>query len=264
MFKTDVDARTLVAELDELEKRQFPYALAKALNDTAFQDVRGGWRDEMLQVFDRPTRITLNAVLVNRANRKQQPAPVAEIYIRDEASGGTPPVRWLVHGVEGGSRKHKPFENLLIRAGIMSPTEFAVPGRSYPLDAHGNVPGSVVKAITADVRLARGEDTSHFSTPESRRRRERRRNKRGGLYFASRGDRLPRGIYERIRTAFGVAVRTVFIFVSRVSYSPRFDAYDVARELFNRNFPRRFDEAMRHAVRTAKQKGRSGSRGRRG
>lgn len=262
MFKTDVQADLLIAELDELGKRQFPYALAKALNDTAFQDVRGGWRDEMLQVFDRPTRITLNAVLVNRANRKDA-VPAAEIYIRDEASGGTPPVRWLVHGVEGGSRKHKPFENLLIRAGIMSPTEFAVPGKSYPLDAHGNVPGGVVKAITGDVRLARTDDTSHFSTPESRRRRERRRNKRGGLYFLSRGEGLPRGIYERIRTAFGVAVRTVFIFVSRVSYSPRFDAYDVARELFNRNFPRRFDEAMRHAVRTAKQKASSSSKGRR-
>lgn len=252
MFEARINAEPLIAAMSELEKRQFPFALSKALNDTAFEDVRPGWRDSMLRVFDRPKPLTLNAVLVKRAKKQN---PVAEIYLRDEAAKGTPPARYLVHQVEGGTRKRKAFENLLIRAGVMAPSEFAVPGNSVVLDAFGNVPGRVITAILSDVRASRSE--TEYSTAASRRRRERRRTKRGGLYFYSRGDRgLPRAIYERIRTAFGVAVRPVFIFVTSVSYGKRFDAYETARDLFNRNFEKRFDAAMQHAIATAKRKGR--------
>lgn len=251
MYRTRIIADVMIEGLSDLEREQFPFALARAINDTAFEDVRPGWRDAMMRVFDRPTPLTLNAVLVNRATKEQ---PVGEIYLRDEAHKGTPPVYYLVHEVEGGSRRRKPFENLLERAGILGPDEFAVPGRSFPLDPYGNIPGRVITSVLSDIRASREE--SAYSTAESRRKRERRRTKRGGVYFVSRGDRgLPRGIFERIRTGFGTAVRTVFIFVRAVSYSPRFDAYDLARELFDANFPRRFEAAMRHAIATAKEKG---------
>lgn len=249
MFKAEIDARALVAGLSDLEKKQFPFALATAINDTAFQDVRPGWRDAMLQVFDRPTSFTLNAVLVNKANKKD---PAAEIYLRDEATKGTPPARYLFHEAYGGVRKHKPFENRLISAGIMSASEYAVPGTSTVLDAYGNVPGRVVNAILADVKASR--EVASFSTPASRRRRERSKKKRGGVYFVSRGDRgVQRGIYERIRTAFGTAVRPVFIFVGSVHYSKRFDAEAIARKLFYANFPRRFDAALARAIASSKR-----------
>lgn len=257
MFTTGIDARVMVATMSDIEKQSFPFALFKSLNDTAFEDVRPGWRDEMLRVFDRPVRLTLNAVNIRKASRKRQPIE-AEIFIRDEAAKGTPPARYLIHQVEGSDlqrrRIRKPFENLLTQAGLLSANEFVVPGKSYPLNAQGNVPARVVTAILSDVKAARAG--TEFSTPESRRRRERRRTKRGGLYFASRGDNLPRGIYERIRTGFGVSVRTVFHFVQGVDYRPRFDAYDLARELFERGFPRRFAEQLAKEVAKSKQKNR--------
>lgn len=263
MFQTDIDARELTDNMTEFALTQFPFALAKALNDTAFDDVRPGWRDEMPRVFDRPTRLTLGAVLVRRAKKVN---PVAEIYLRNEASNATPTARYLIHQVEGGERLHKPFENILARAGIMSPDEFAVPGKSFPLDNYGNVPARVVQTVLKDVQAAIGEDQSGFSTPESRRRRDRRKKRRGGVYFLSRGkgtdlgkkgeQGLPRGIYERIRTGFGTAVRSVFVFVQRANYTERFDAYGLAKRLFDANFRRRFDQAMTFAIRTSKRKAR--------
>lgn len=257
MITTDIDARAMIASMTDLEKQSFPFAIWKALNDTAFQDVRPGWRDRMLQVFDRPKPLTLNAVLVKRARRND---PEAEIYLRDEAHKGTPPARYLIHQVEGGSRKRKPFESLLTQAGVMEPNEFAIPGKSYPLDPFGNVPARVVTAMLSDVKGSRA--ATEYSTPESRRRRERRRKKRGGLYFYSRGDRgLPRGIYERIRTAFGVGVRTVFIFATSARYAEQFDAYEVARSLFHEHFPERFEKQLRIEIQKSlsknKAKGRS-------
>jgi hypothetical protein len=250
VFKTDIDARKMIAVLSELEKSQFPFALARALNDTAFEDIRPGWKDEMLRVFDRPTRITLNAVLVKKATKK---LPIAEIYLRDQATKGTPPVRFLAHQVEGGTRRKKPFENLLRQIGVMEANEFAVPGKSYPLDAFGNVPGRVINAVLSDVGGSR--DRAAVSTPASRRKRERRRTKRGGVYFYSRGDgRVPRGIYERIRTGFGTGVRTVFVFVTGARYRQRLDVDELTSDLFRVNFPKRFRKAMRHAVATARKK----------
>lgn len=253
MFTTTIDARDMIRTLSTLEKKEFPFALAVALNDTAFQDVRPGWKDEMPRVFDRPTRLTLNAVLVKKARKKN---PVAEIFLRNTAHKGTPPARYLIHEVEGGTRLHKPFENILIRAGIMSANEFAVPGTSYPLDNFGNIPGKVIRALLSDLQVSRSDDTSSFSTPASRRRRRRRKRKRGGIYFLSRGGQnvLPRGVYERIITGFGVSARTVLHFVSSVRYEERFDAYQIAQDLFDKNFPRRFRAAMKKAVRTSRKK----------
>ena len=264
MFSIEIDTSTMLRTLSDVEKVQFPFALATALNDTAFQDVRAGWRDEMPRVFDRPTGLTLNAVLVNRANKRQVPVPHADVYLRDEAVKGTPPARYLEHQVKGGTRKRKPFENLLIRAGVMGPNEYVVPGNSVTLDAFGNVPGKVVTTILADLQAIR--DEADRSTPESRRRRERRRTRRGGVYFLSRGtgtpdargrsQNLPRGIYERIRTGFGTAVRPVFLFVESVSYQRRFDAYGLAARLFHNGFPTRFTAAMNRAIASAARKAR--------
>lgn len=248
MWRVRFDTTPFERAIRQYEHRDIPIALVRTLNDIAF-DTRQAWKDAMPQIFDRPVALTLNAVLYKKASVKE---PVAEVFIRDKASGGTPPAQYLLAQVVGGSRSGKRSENLLRRAGILGPGEFWVPGQSAPLDASGNMPRGVVTTILSDVQAS--FDSQSFSTAESRRRRTKRnarKGKRGGVYFLSRGkgtqigprrtQNLPRGIYERLTTGFGSGVRMVMAFVSKVSYRKRFDPLAITRGVFDRRFEARFN-----------------------
>lgn len=246
MFRTTFDIAGFVRDLSDVEKRQFPYALMRALNDTAFQ-TRQAWGEEMDRVFDRPTRFTRNAVLYKKATKENFEA---EVFIRDEALKGTPPVKYLYWQAEGGQRRQKASERLLQRAGVLSSGEYVVPGRGVQLDAYGNVPTRMLSAILSDVQARR--DPQQRSTPQSRKRRSRRKDigKREVFFYShgpsgDRGDgrpqHLPRGIYGRTRTGFGSSIRQVLHIVSSARYRKRYPVYALAQRLFDQRFERNLD-----------------------
>src|SRR5690606_17275008 len=109
---------------------------------------RETWKRTAQRVFDRPTRITVNSVLYAKATKDRL---YADVFIRDEASGGTPPARYLLPEVEGGARRLKPFERLLQAQGVMPAGMFAVPGKGAQLDAFGNVPPSQVNQMLSQL-----------------------------------------------------------------------------------------------------------------
>src|SRR6185436_14569780 len=223
-------------------------------------DVRKAWSDAMPSVFDQPTALTRNAVLYKKATKDNL---VAEVFIRDEASKGTPPSRYLISQVEGGPRDEKPFEHLLRNAGILGSNEYAVPAKGFPLDAFGNVPGGVINAILSDLQASR--DPLGRSSAESRAKRERRRNvSKRAVYFLSnpnlprsggRRQHLPYGIFERTKFGSGSSIRMVFVIVKGApTYRVRFDAQGLAQRAFNESFPARFEQRMLAALRSAKVK----------
>ncbi len=229
MVKVEFDFDALTAKLTDLEKRGLPAALSRAMNDSAFQ-VRDEWRRVMPHVFDRPTPLTLNAVLVKKGNPQ---SPAAEVFIRDEANKGTPPSEYLRTEAAGGARYRKGSERLIGR--------YWVAGKGARLDQYGNVPGSVITAILSDIRAH--PDSYSRSTPSSRKKRARRKNKRGGQYFVvtKRQGKLRAGVYERINTGFGSAVRTILFFVPRApQYRKRFDALKLATDIFEDRFKANF------------------------
>lgn len=255
MYTASIDSQQLQRAVKEHGKR-FPQALLRALNDTAF-DVRGDWRDEMPRVFDRPTALTLNAVLYKKARMQNL---VAEVFLRDDASKGTPPAKYLTPQVAGGSRGAKRSEVLLRNAGILSSNEYWVPGRSAKLDQFGNLPGRTVRTILSDVQAS--FDVLQHSTRESRGKRARRRHigKREVFFYSrgpsgNRGDGRPqhlkRGIYGRTRTAFGSALRLVMHIVQgSPQYTSRYDVYELTRRLFARRFERNYRRHMDKAGRS--------------
>lgn len=252
MYKVAIDADDLFQrELTALEQRQLPWASIQAANRTAWQ-VREEWRKQMPRVFDRPTRLTLNAVLYRRATRQQ---PVATVFLRDEAHKGTPPARYLEPQVAGGGRRHKSFEKRLIAAGIMPAGSYAVPGQGAQLDQYGNVPGRTITSILSAVQAQ--FDRYQNATPASRERRRRRRRRRGGEYFALKTahGRLQPGVYERIDTGFGSAVRSVVFFVKTVSYRERYDIFGFAQRTYDELFPFYFERELAAAVETAQLRG---------
>lgn len=58
MIQVTMDIKALVAELNDLEKRQLPFAMQQALNLTA-DELRTAYQREMRDSFDRPTPYTL-------------------------------------------------------------------------------------------------------------------------------------------------------------------------------------------------------------
>lgn len=233
--------------LSELERSQLPFAVSQAANKVAF-DIRERWKQRAPQVFDRPTPLTKNAALYRKATKER---PYAEIFIRDEAFKGTPPAKYLFSEVEGGTRRRKGFERLLQSRGLMSPSQFAVMGRGVRPNQYGNVPaGQVTKLLS---QLGAQRDQYQNQTPTSAKRR-RSRAPKGGEYFVitQRRGKLRPGIYERIGTAWGSAVRSVFIFTSTANYQPRYDIYGMAEETWKKLMPLYLKQELEKAMETAR------------
>jgi hypothetical protein len=261
VIRVDVDpGNVLQRGFTELEQRNLPFAVRQAVNQTAFA-VRQRWMEVMPRIFDRPTALTLRAVLYRKATSARAGA---EIYIRDEAYKGTPPAKYLQAQVEGGPRRLKGVEKRLQASGHMPHGMFAVPGKGVKLDAHGNIPGSQVNQILS--QLGARFDPLQNETEKSRDRRRRRQAKqRAGDYFAvgprlrgkgkARGH-LPPGVYQRLSTGFGGALRSVLHFVRTVSYRPRYPIFDLARKIYDRQFPFHFERELAKAVQTSKFRGR--------
>lgn len=252
-LQIEVDADNMLGrQFTELERQQLPFAIMQACNKTGWE-VRTAWQRQAHRVFDRPTRMTINAVRFDRATKSR---PYAEIYLRDEAHKGTPPANYLLPQVQGGGRRLKGMERLLQAAGHMPPGTYAVPGKGAVLDQHGNVRAGQVRQIIS--QLGAGREAGYTSneseaTRGQRLRREKRRGG-GGNYFPvrQRRGRLVPGIYERITTGFGSAVRSIFIFTRHVSYQPRYDIFGMAERTWDRLMPFFFNRELDKAVQSSK------------
>ena len=81
--RADIDR--FVAELDDVHRRQLPFAGVVAATRSA-REAEGGLKAEMARVFDRPTRFTLGGLRVDPATKAD---PVASVFFRDFAAKGT-------------------------------------------------------------------------------------------------------------------------------------------------------------------------------
>lgn len=252
MLSIAVDpGNVLGRQLTDLERKQLPFAMQRALNDTAFQ-LRQEWAETMTRVFDRPTPLTQRAVLYRKATRERL---TAEIFLRDEAFKGTPPAKYLQAQVMGGTRRQTGKERKLVAAGLLPAGHFVVPGAGAQLDAWGNISLGQVNRILSQIG-AQGDATANESAA-SRGRRNRREGRKTGYttqFFAlkQRRGRLAAGVYQRIRLGrLGSAVRSVLRFVSGVSYRPRYRIFNLAQRLFDRRFPENFERSLYSAVASA-------------
>jgi hypothetical protein len=87
------DFRPMTRALDDLGKKQIPFAAARALNDTA-QAAQIRVKRELPSIFDRPTPFTLNAIGIERASKSKLQARVfvkdkQAAYLEVQETGGT-------------------------------------------------------------------------------------------------------------------------------------------------------------------------------
>jgi hypothetical protein len=211
------DLRQAERYLVGLRKDQIPFATAYALTQTAKQGELN-IRQEMRRVFDRPKPYTLNGTFVIPAQKNKLFAVVklkdgSAAFNNQEGVRGTPD-QYLRAQVNGGERRPKAFEKLLINRGLMPPGMYAVPTSAAPKDPFGNVSAGYFNRIMSQLRIA--TDPLSNATPASKKRR---RTRTSGYFVAYPGraqtKHLTPGIYERIGTGFGGTIRPIFIYTDK-------------------------------------------------
>lgn len=216
--------------LEDIYRRQIPFATAQALNDTV-EDLRDYHRMVLPVIFDRPTRYTLNSLRVLKASTRRE--LVAGIYFKESNRSGK---HYLLPQVDGGSRPHKPFERWLIQRGIMASNEYAVPASGLKLNAYGNVSAGVITSILS--QLYASPDAHQWETKRSRKRAGPSRNR----YFVPQpGSSLRRGIWRRKGKK---VIEPVFVFVSTVTYQARYQFFDISAERARMSFPLHFERRL--------------------
>ncbi|MCJ2054006.1 hypothetical protein [Methylobacterium sp. J-070] len=241
MLKLDASEFGLKAEAVGRAAKQVPFVAAFALTN-AMKDAREAERETMRSVFDQPRPFTLNALMVRPATKQRLQA---ELGFK-EGFGSIPAWKYLGPQVQGGTRRHKRFEILLIRTGIMRSNEFAVPGRGCPLDSSGNISGAYITRLLS----ALGAQSDRMQNTAKRPKRSNR--KRNLDYFVLRGTKAPDGVYLREARA---AV-PILIFVKGMSYTKRFPYYEKGRTVIPAAYRKHFRAAWeRFVVNDVRRKG---------
>lgn len=268
-IKHDLDK--LTRHLNDMAKKQIPYATARALTKTV-QGAKADARAQLIGRLDRPTRYTTESMYIKPATKQKLEAMV---YVKDsgtlQKSGMKSQADVLGHLFAGGKRRHKNFEGALLRRGYMSRGEIAVPGGACPLDAYGNIPASfVVKMLSYFQAFGETGYKANMSA-KGRSRMEKKMGRAaagaGVQYFISRGpghsfgggswkngryQKLPRGIWLRTSFGHGSSVKPVIMFVNEGAYKRLFDLQAITHRAINENFSSEFSAAFAEAMRTAR------------
>ncbi|MDJ0712585.1 MAG: hypothetical protein QNJ14_19540 [Woeseiaceae bacterium] len=221
-LKVVTDLARLPRDLKKWDKNR-RFAIAVGITRTAW-DVNRGLRKNMQEVFDRPTRFTLNALRVRPAKRDDYDA---RVFLEDFAGKGTPARDFLEAQIEGGNRQAKRFERLLRRRGFLQPNEFMVPGKGAKLNAAGNIPGSQYSKALADI--GGHHDPSQTTT-----------RKQVKYFWLPKAGRRLAGIYYKK----GGRNRSFLVVVRQPVYRRRFDFYREADTLTDKHLKPNLDKAM--------------------
>ena len=245
-IKFELDTSELQARLDDQVQRQIPYATSRALNAIA-DKTQVAIVGKMSEVFDSPTRYTLNALYVQRSTKQNLEA---QVKYKDATSKGTPAAKYLSPEVTGGGRSVKRFERalssnigrvheLMQRIGV---TNYFVPGAGAQLDGYGNM----VRGQFAKILSQLGGQNDRYAN-ETARSRDRREGKAVGpnkvraraqpRYFVAglyRARHLAPGIWIRVPFAGGWAIKPVLLEAKAApQYAPRLPFYETAETVFD-------------------------------
>lgn len=244
MLKIDVDSTEAHRFMTDLERQHMPFARVLAATRMA-QRVRGGMLKVMRARLDRPTSTTMNSLFIRPATKAK---PEARVWFKDQWTTGIPADRYLQQAVNGGVRRHKRFEEALIAAGIMRRGQYAVPAGDM-LNAYGNAPRGLITKVLSGLGAAeqrRGYQANASNSQRSRRKGNAQR------YFAAEIDGT-QGIWERRATAWGDAVRPVFVFTTGApGYRVIFPFFKIAENIVTAHYGNELRDALAEAVRTAR------------
>lgn len=225
------------AALRNLAEEQMPFALATAINSTAFA-VQKFEKERIATVFDRPTPLIQNAFRVEKATKQSL---TAKVYIDPKRSVLSPHER-------GGSRGLKGFERVLRDKGWLPSGYRAVPSRSMALDSFGNPLRAEINRL---MKWAQG--VTGFSGQRTQTQRYfcipvgSRAALSPGLWLEAKGSSGKGAGGYRMRKAI-----PLLLFVTGVRYQERLEFVATADQEARRLLPDAMSAAVQRAMETAR------------
>lgn len=252
----------LQAKLRGLADSKIKVAAVAALNDAAYVGAQAT-KKTMAQVFDRPTTWVMGGVRYVKARSDKLEASIDFDQWGNKTNVTVGHV--LAAEIVGGHRKYKRHEIALQRAGILPPGMFIVPGEAADIDQFGGMKGAQIVQILSWFSALQevGNRSNMTDATRDKRRKGTKKTQAFEFFYVAPGARrtyqsangkqgshkMQPGIYKRVITAFGSAIRPVMIFVRSPIYKRRLDFYGIAekaaRAEFDRAFPMYLDKLLK-------------------
>ena len=232
----------ILDKLQEVERKQIPFAAARALNAVAERITRGE-RDVMRSRFDRPTPYTLNSLYTRYASKSNLSA---EVRIKDASYKSAPAANWLNAEIIGGTRRQKRSERAMSSVGL---GRYWTPGPGAVLDGFGNVSRGFIVKVLSGLR-AFGEQG--YTANRSRGKRSQAKARNFDIFVgAPNGDHV--GVWQRVTMGHGQALKPLmFIENDAPQYRIRFPFEKIAENIYRAHYGEEFERAMVEALRTAR------------
>lgn len=234
-FTIKTNINKVIKDLNDIARKQVPFAVSKALNETA-KEIKRFQVQEMQKVFDRPTPYTLNSIFIKNSTKRDLSV---EVSFKDKLGH-----IHVAPQVYGGERKFKRSEKWLQRIGAPSGS-YWVPGKGARLNQYGNISGGNITQILS----ALGANPDPYSNTTVR---SRKRNKKIPTFVLIKpGFQLAPGVWQR----YGVKnrkLKPILMFTNRPQYKERYRFFDIAINTIQKHFDQKFREALDYALNTAK------------
>lgn len=247
MITIQVDTKIATRWLNDLQRKQIPFAVSLALNKTA-SDIQEALAKKTA-VFDRPKPLTKKGTYIARATKIKWTAVVG---LKTRSKGG-PVDEYLAAEIAGGAREDKRSEILLQKAGIMPPGFQTRPGSGARLDAYGNMSRGQIVQILSYFRAFGGIATSgrygtSVKTASTKINRGARRPSIQYFVVPQGYAGLSTGIWKRQ----GSKIEPILIFIKPPTYRKKYDFYSVAFQTMLKRFDKRMEESLAYALGTAR------------
>ncbi|MBO3274118.1 hypothetical protein [Pseudomonas schmalbachii] len=231
--------KLLQKALANVNKDQIPFATALALTRLG-QRVKAEEIAAMRQEFDRPTPWTLKSLYLKAANKRTQQA---RVWFIDYASKGTPAGKYLMPQVFGGQRRQKPGESAMTSRAKLPRNRYLVPGKKARRNQYGNLAGSEIQKVLANIRGGRDAHTDTKSPGKASYFFGKPREGRGGDLRPNR----PIAVWRRQ----GRKLWPYQVEVAQTNYQPRFDFFGIADEVIAKHYDQELAKALADAMRSA-------------
>lgn len=224
------DVSKVVRRLNNIQKKQVPFAIARALTQTA-KDGQKEVKRQMQIKLHNPTKYTLNSIFINPARKKGDTE--SSVNIKEFGGKGNAAFDYLKPQMDGGQRPLKRYERLLQMRGVLPSGHYTVPGAAANLDQHGNIKPSQISKMLSDV---------HAQLDKHQRTKSRKKK----YYY------LDLGHVKGIFFGEGRRIRPFMIFVRSARYTVRFEFSKMVNGIAKSKFVPNFNRALRQALKTAR------------